>query len=113
MELPKIHMRKVAPTGTQTSGCFVSRTDGTGGFEVRDFPVYPPNATCDLIRDLRVIMHISLRQAATALGIGVVEISGLERGHYQLVDEVAGFQEVVRRFIACSDRPKRVLPSLG
>jgi len=94
----------VQPIGTQTAGAFV---DGErnghrfGEFQIREIPKYPPSPKGEQLRSLRLQIPYSLRQAANLLGIGVVQLSGLERGThtYTKSEEWDRAFDALRRFI--------------
>lgn len=110
MDAPKLHFREVKPIGTHTGMGFVEYSDPRRcSLEPITSPTYPDSPTGQLMRDLRVTLGVSLRDASKALGLAAAELSGLEMGRLELVDEAGGFQEVVRRYILLADRPRKAL----
>jgi hypothetical protein len=80
-------VREVTPTGERTSGCFVDYADGTGEFKDMTFKSYPDSPRG---RSLFIVRHtagIYLGTAGKLLGLGAVDISGLERGAFEFVDD--------------------------
>lgn len=76
----------VAAIGKRTGPAFVSRRDGSCSYEDVTTPVYPESPRGELFRAHRVALGVSLRQAADALGLSAVEVSGLEHGRYVFTD---------------------------
>lgn len=76
-------MVPVPSSGTRKSHAFV---DGErnghrfGEFREIEMPEYPPSPKGEELRKLRLQIPYSLRQAAAVLKVGVVQLSGLERG---------------------------------
>jgi len=93
-------LEPVEPTGTRSSMGFVDRDDGAGGlvgsFEEIETKVYP-KGDGDRVRELRVALNLSLRDAALALGLEPIEMANLERGSAR-----CDFTELERRLRAAA-----------
>lgn len=77
----------VQPIGSHRSMAFVTRTTGCGLAEVeaQEFPsenVHWGQA----LRDFRLTLDLSLREAANVLGLSAVDMSSLERGRATLAE---------------------------
>jgi hypothetical protein len=84
--MSRFAVEAVASTGKRTGPAFVSRADGSCSYEDLTVPTYPPSPRGELFRAHRVALGVSLRQAADALGLSAVEVSGLEFGRYVFAD---------------------------
>lgn len=73
----------VESLGKKKIMAFVRRTDGTSGVDEVEVDSYPPSEDGESLRILRVSLSMSLRKAADALGVSVIELSGLERGSHR------------------------------
>jgi hypothetical protein len=69
----------------------------THTFELLTFPTYPQSLNGRALRVIRTQCEVSMGAAARALGITVVEQSGLERGSKTLSD--ADWLEVFRSMV--------------
>lgn len=75
--VPSFVLVPIESTGTRRTMAHVNRGPGKkSGFEYVDFPVYPPNPKGEELRDLRVEWGIGLRQ-----------VSSLERGSARLATD--------------------------
>lgn len=72
-------LRAAEPAGYERGPAFVTRARGCGLEDVRT-PVYEKGSNAAALRLLRTHAKLGLRDAASALGISAVELSGLERG---------------------------------
>jgi hypothetical protein len=90
----KVFPIAVPPLRTERRGAFVTRTNGNCGFELMDFDVHPQSPRGRAFRDMREQCRLSMRDAAKALGITAVQVSGLERGSFTLTPE--GWNEAER-----------------
>jgi hypothetical protein len=75
-------LEKVKPTGTHTAlGCFPGRP-GSENLHCKPVSVdsFPPTAEGKRLRSVRRELAITLGETARILGIGVVDVSSLERG---------------------------------
>lgn len=74
------------PIGKREARGFVDYADGTGEFTSWQEDEFSPDAVAlgREIREARVQAKVGLRDAATHLGIAVVELSSLERGRARL-----------------------------
>jgi hypothetical protein len=77
-----VRLTPVPPTCLRETHGFVTRGDGCGTERVT-IPEYPPSPGGEALRTLRVKLGLSLRDAARALGVTAVEMSGVERGSYR------------------------------
>jgi hypothetical protein len=86
----KFQIKKVEPIGKRKGGAFVSRTNGTGGYEILEFNVYPDAPGGEALRAARVDRelrhHVTLRIGAARLGLTAEQLSGIEHGRYTFVD---------------------------
>lgn len=73
-------VQRRTPTGTEPAFVFSSYTDGASGARVEDIPTYAPSPEGTALRELRRELGLTLSEAATALGCGVVDVGELERG---------------------------------
>lgn len=94
----------VKPVSTRRSGAFVDGVDPKTGkrfgrFETVDFPVYPPSHDGRELRAERVRLGLSLRDGARLLGLGLVELSGLETGSHTFAT-AEEWAEARRRLLA-------------
>ena len=91
----------VEPLGKEPVVGFVNRGHWTKhrGLEAWHEPVYPPPcAEAVRMRELRREHRVSLRQAAAALGLPVVDVGSLERGR-AVPAEPEGWAEVHKRIV--------------
>lgn len=72
--------QRLKQIGTHECPAFVEHKDGSGSFEILKVPTYEPSPEGKRLRELRCKLHLTLRQAAEALGCSVVEVGELERG---------------------------------
>lgn len=79
-----IQHKRVEPISKRDTAAFVTR-NGTCGLETIALDVYPPSEQTEL-RAKRIAFGLTLREAATALGMRVVEVSEVERGARVFVD---------------------------
>lgn len=103
----KVAIRPRKPTGTRRQLAFVDGERISGLMEI-ELPIFEPldGEPNRKLRQIRVHeLSLSLRRAAELLGIGVVQMSELERGHSEpdcgwdcLIDELtrlaAGLEEM-------------------
>lgn len=77
-----IKFKRNVPIGKEASAMFVTRLDGSGGFETHDMDKYSEEdiALGVLIRDVRLKLDLSLRETARLLECSVVDLSSVERG---------------------------------
>jgi len=83
-----LQLEMVEPIGMRRTQAFVNRghaDDGTPighSFEEIDMPMYPDDARLAgrELREIRVALGLSLRDAARAIGISVAQVSDIERG---------------------------------
>jgi hypothetical protein len=78
-------LRESTPAAHRRGPAFVTRSRGCGLEDVRT-PVYNVSAPARELARLRSERGIGLRDAAAALGIRAVELSGLERGRFEPED---------------------------
>ncbi len=84
---PRITPIPVAPIAVRKSGAFVECTDARkSGYQMVDWPVYPPSPRGEAVRELRMRTALGLGSAARLFGVSVVTWSGLERGGVTLSD---------------------------
>lgn len=91
----------IAPIGTSETPGFACGPKG-GGFRMLQMPTYPPNPQGQMLRDLRVALHLSLREAAKALEITAVDLSAVERGSKGI--ETDGWRWCVERLVDCKEQ---------
>lgn len=86
----KFEIKKVEPIGKRKGGAFVSRSDGTSGYDILEFNVYPDAPGGEMLRSARVNRelrhHVTLRSGAARLGLTAEQLSGLEHGRYTFAD---------------------------
>lgn len=70
---------KVNPIGEHNGTAFIG-----GHLREVPLPTYPPSPDGKRLRNRRVALGLSLREAAIALGVRAVELSELERGAARL-----------------------------
>ena len=74
-----MRLTPVPPLGSRQTFGFVTREDGCGAERVTVHE-YPPSPGGEALRTMRLKLGLSLREAATALGVRASEYSGIERG---------------------------------
>jgi DNA-binding XRE family transcriptional regulator len=81
LERPKpFGFRPVEPIGTRTAYAHVNRGDKPHYWGPVEFPDFPPSPEGDALRELRMRLRVTLREAAQYLGLSAVDVSALERG---------------------------------
>lgn len=89
-------LEDITPTETKRVLAFVSRPDGSGGVEPVTSRAHPPTKQGELLRAARKFKGLHLGDTARALGLSVTDVSAIERGAMQAVDE----QEFTRVIVA-------------
>lgn len=90
----------VEPIGSETSNAFWDGTDENGnhigGFGPIERPVYPASPNGKRLRQRRIDLGMTLREAADKLGCRPSEVSGLEFGRNTVDDWDALFAKLER-----------------
>ena len=98
---------KIAPVGSRESVAFVTRAGVGCGLESVSLPTYEPHPH-QALREHRLAVGLTLRDAASALGLRAVEVSEIERGARRFVDEAEWGAAIcaLRSFAASGDEAK-------
>lgn len=102
----KLPITKVEPIGTRKTFAHVHHADqDKHGFQWIDWPVYPREhqEAGQELRERRVDLDLSLREAADRLGIKPVELSGIERGEGYTCDVNEAIRLLGDETEACPD----------
>lgn len=83
-----LKLEPVEPVGTRRSHAFVNRGHADDGspinhsYEEIEMPVYPEDAVREgrEVREIRLMLGMSLRDMSRRLGISMTQVSELERG---------------------------------
>lgn len=90
---PPLQLITRQPVEQRTTMAFVDRRDDSapyglrGSFEEVTLPTFAPSPSGERLRKSRVMVDLSIGDAARTLGITAAELSGLEHGRYDLSAE--------------------------
>lgn len=81
--------KKLEPVGWEDQMCFVDYADKAGELKNVKIPVYDIPTYCEALRGIRIDKKMTLMQAAKALKLTPAELSGIEHGRLECLEEEA------------------------